>query len=1057
MEELTPTQRILGHHVAKFLVIDSPALRGDDAPAGLAMDRLATSEPVRVAEPPRMRRNLVLLFAYAVVGIAGLQLAIPPSFASAIWPAAGIAVAAILSWRLSVLPGLFLGVLVVETWIPWHATGTVTPRDMLVAALVSLGPCLQAALCARWLRRHVGDPISLDTPRQIARFALIGPISCVVSASAGMAVLFFAGIVPAPALPISWVTWWVGDSIGVLLFTPIALAWIGEPANLWRPRRLRVAMPMCCAFAGVTVAFVLVSNVETRRLHQEFDAQGERLTHDIEVPLQQALGAPEALKDLFLASDDVTAHDFRVFAGRLLRRQPALRALSWHPFVTPEQRGNFERRQAGTAVTDAGPDGKPIPARPRAFHAPMQYVEPATDFVANLGRDMSGDPVLYATLLRAMNASQLAVSPPLAGWVGARSGESLVYVAVPVHLNTGTPRDWGFAVAAIDVAGVLRQISARSAAFSVRLALRDDDAGEGAAPLYAEGVAAKSDFHTQRRIEAADRHWTLDIQATQDYLMARRSWQPWVAYMAGLVLAALLGAFILMLSGYTSRIEDTVERRTFELSRKNLALENEIGDRRLAEGALRRNTDQWASVSRIQDAFIRDYDVVKAFELLLSALMRVSQSPIGFLGEVKFDAKGAPYLKMHGMKNVARSEEARRFFAENAPPGMEFHNMDTLFGAVVKTGELVISNDVAGDKRSGGVPPGHPPLVSFMGVPIKLGGVLIGMVGLANRAGGYVTEHAQELEPLAYTFSQLVIARRNEQARRDADQRRLDAEAELRRHRDRLAEMVEEQTAHLRRAKDEAEAANKSKSAFLANMSHELRTPMHAILSFAKFGENGVERLPGTKLKEYFLRVRQSGERLLTLLNDLLDLSRMEAGAMPMQFSPQALEDVAREVAAELSAIFAVRRLRLMMECEPGLPRINMDAYRMAQVVRNLLSNAVKFSPEGGTVSVLIGSDAPGKGVVLRVLDEGVGVPESELESIFDKFVQSSKTHSGAGGTGLGLAICREILNAHGASVVAGNRPGGGAQFTVHIPFDRVAALESAAREPAVVRPIRRG
>ncbi|MBL8482592.1 MAG: GAF domain-containing protein [Rhodocyclaceae bacterium] len=387
---------------------------------------------------------------------------------------------------------------------------------------------------------------------------------------------------------------------------------------------------------------------------------------------------------------------------------------------------------------------------------------------------------------------------------------------------------------------------------------------------------------------------------------------------------------------------------------------------------------------------------------------------------------------------------------------MEFHNMDTLFGEVVKTGELVIANDVTHDARAGGVPPGHPPLVTFMGVPIKLGGVLIGVVGLANRAGGYAADQAYELEPLSYTFSQLVIARRNEQARRDADLRRLDAEAELRRHRDRLAEMVEEQTAHLRHAKDEAEAANKSKSAFLANMSHELRTPMHAILSFAKFGENGTERLPSAKLKEYFLRVRQSGERLLTLLNDLLDLSRMEAGAMPMQFSPHALEEVAREVASELSAIFAVRRLRLVVECEPGLPRLNMDAYRMAQVVRNLLSNAVKFSPEGGTVSVLIGSDAGDKGLVMRVLDEGVGIPENELEAIFDKFVQSSKTHSGAGGTGLGLAICREILNAHGATVMASNRPGGGAQFTVHIPYDRVAALESGALEPAVVRPMRR-
>ncbi|MBL8484216.1 MAG: MASE1 domain-containing protein, partial [Rhodocyclaceae bacterium] len=590
-----------------------PASAADRVHAGQAMDRLVRAQAVPpVALALRLRRNLMLALAYTIVGIAGLQLALPPSFASAVWPAAGIAVAAVLCWRHAVLPGLYLGVLVVESWIPWHATGHFALRDFTVAAFLSVAPCIQATLCAYLLPRYAGDPLALDGPRPIARFALIAPATCMVSASLGMAVLYFAGIVPGAELPISWLTWWVGDSIGVLLFVPITLAWIGAPASLWRPRRARMALPMCCVFAGVTVAFVLVSDAENRRLHQQFDAQAERLAHDVEDPLQQALATPESLKDLFLASDDVTGQDFRIFAGRLLRRQAALRCLSWHPFLTPERRNLYEHGPSGSPVTDLGLNGKPMPARARAFHAPAQFVEPATDFSATLGRDIAGDPVLNATLTRAMSSAALAVSPPLAGAPCARGVEALVYVAVPIQFAAESRREWGFALAAVDVAGLVRSVAARSPTRSLHIALRDDDAGADSAPLYVEGAAADSDFRTQRRIEAGDRRWTLELAATQDYLMARRSWQPWVAYLGGLVLAALLGAFILMLSGYTSRIEATVDRRTYELSSKNLALENEITDRRQAEAALRRNTDQWASVSRIQDAFIRDYDVVKA-------------------------------------------------------------------------------------------------------------------------------------------------------------------------------------------------------------------------------------------------------------------------------------------------------------------------------------------------------------------------------------------------------------------------------------------------------------
>lgn len=275
----------------------------------------------------------------------------------------------------------------------------------------------------------------------------------------------------------------------------------------------------------------------------------------------------------------------------------------------------------------------------------------------------------------------------------------------------------------------------------------------------------------------------------------------------------------------------------------------------------------------------------------------------------------------------------------------------------------------------------------------------------------------------------------------DITEHRLAAE-ELRRHRDSLRDMVEEQTAGLILAKETAERANAAKSQFLANMSHELRTPMHAVLSFARLGEERAlkaitaQETP-EKLLTYFQRIGESGDRLMALLNDLLDLSKLEAGRMVLHLQRSNLRLIIDDALREFEASLLARRIRITVESTEADMSFMADTARMAQVVRNLLSNAIKFSDEGGRVvlqlNALPASSAPAS-VELVVTDEGVGIPASELESVFDIFVQSSATRSNAGGTGLGLPICREIVDAHHGRIFARNRSGPGAEFVVQIP-----------------------
>lgn len=243
---------------------------------------------------------------------------------------------------------------------------------------------------------------------------------------------------------------------------------------------------------------------------------------------------------------------------------------------------------------------------------------------------------------------------------------------------------------------------------------------------------------------------------------------------------------------------------------------------------------------------------------------------------------------------------------------------------------------------------------------------------------------------------------------------------------------IETNIAHKESLLKEAERANQAKSVFLANMSHELRTPMHGILSFARFGQQKIESAPKEKLKTYFDEIYDSGSRLMILLNDLLELSKLEAGKIVYSMNESDLIENATTIASEMRAYAEEKQVKIqVIEMHPKVSG-TFDNQKIQQVMRNLVGNAIKFS----TANTIIGIEVEDlmDQVRCRVINRGPGIPENELELVFDKFVQSSKTRSSAGGTGLGLAICKEIVEQHGGSIWAESGEGSETIFTFVLP-----------------------
>jgi CheY-like chemotaxis protein len=250
----------------------------------------------------------------------------------------------------------------------------------------------------------------------------------------------------------------------------------------------------------------------------------------------------------------------------------------------------------------------------------------------------------------------------------------------------------------------------------------------------------------------------------------------------------------------------------------------------------------------------------------------------------------------------------------------------------------------------------------------------------------------------------------------------------------------------LERQSAELEVASRHKSEFLASMSHELRTPLNAVIGFS---EVLLDRMFGElneRQDDYLRDIWSSGKHLLELLNDILDLSKIEAGQMVLEHSTFVVRESLEYCLSLVRERAGKESIALSLDIDPDIAVIHADRLRFKQVVLNLLSNAVKFTPAGGRVR--LHAFLRGRDIVVTVTDTGIGVGAEDRERIFDSFQQGTRTHREAEGTGLGLTLSKRIVELHGGTIWVGSASGKGSTFGFALPAGSAAGVSSIAAEP---------
>jgi signal transduction histidine kinase/CheY-like chemotaxis protein len=396
-----------------------------------------------------------------------------------------------------------------------------------------------------------------------------------------------------------------------------------------------------------------------------------------------------------------------------------------------------------------------------------------------------------------------------------------------------------------------------------------------------------------------------------------------------------------------------------------------------------------------------------------------------------------------------RQEESNDFLvqAHSGPvpesfAGLRIRPGEGLVGRVVATGQPIMVGDYLQEyldspfleiiQEAG--------LRSAVAVPLKARDVVIGVLYVYSRAPHNFREDDRQL--LSALADQAAIALENAKLYQ-----------RVRQHAEELEARVRERTRELEEANLKLELASRHKSEFLANMSHELRTPMNAIIGFTRLVMRRMKDILPTREHENLGKILISAEHLLALINDILDLSKIEAGRMEVHSTSFDLDPLLEVCLRTVEPLVKSERLRLVKEIEPGLPPLYTDQDKLKQILINLLGNAVKFTEEG---TITVTAQRRDGRVAVTVADTGIGIAADKLELIFEEFRQvDSSTTRKYSGTGLGLTISRHLAQLLGGDIAVQSVVGVGSTFTLTIPLRYDTALPATRIAPPVVeRPV---
>ncbi len=523
-------------------------------------------------------RILALASAYLLMGRLSLLLAIPPGYAMAVYPPAGLALGVVLLAGYRLLPGVALGAFLVNVLISWESPEGLSSLSVLLAALLACGATLQAFSGRYLIRRFVGRDLALDTDKSIFSFFLHGGVlACITGSSIGVLSLYCLNIIPGNHVLNNWATWWVGDTLGVLTITPIVMVLFGRPREIWYSRRWNVLLPLTVCLAVVVTVFVYIRHREEQKQFLEFRLEVERISQDLQNKLNNHTDAVGNIERFFSSASNVDRSAFSTFVRHTIQTNKAITSLIWAPRVKLQDKAAFEASvlQEGYVnfkIAENGPSGKLTPVADREDYFPITYIEPFRTGTRAFGYDMGSNDLRRNAIEEARDSGNVTVTDPLV-LVTDKEDQYSVLLYAPIYAP-GKPLDssWrraaafqGVAMSVLRMSEVVEDLLSKQEQQNILIKFYDLSYPGKRGTFYDAIKQVDPQRIFQSTINFGGRQYALLAQPSAAYWDVHVSWITWFTMIGGLLFTSLLGIYLLVVTAHTFNVEILVAHRTSQL------------------------------------------------------------------------------------------------------------------------------------------------------------------------------------------------------------------------------------------------------------------------------------------------------------------------------------------------------------------------------------------------------------------------------------------------------------------------------------------------------------
>lgn len=532
-------------------------------------------------------QTLVVIIAYFAFGKLGLFLALPPGFASIIWPASGLALAVVLLLGYKAFPGIFLGALLTNAYIAIDAgNDPLSSISIFLAVAIASGATIEALLGAFLIKRYVGFQSPLEQEDDILKFLLWGGIiATIASATVAIISLYMVGFLSVKELPINWVRWWIGDSIGVLVFAPIIIIAASNKQVISLRRKLSIIIPISILFCSIIIIFALSRASEAKLIKSRFEQRTEVLSHYFKDNLMSNLTILNYIQKLYESSDYISRSEFSNFVKTSFNNSPEIITLSFNKVITKDNYNDFLKSMKDEGFVDStfiGVNDKLNSQANLQFenYVIATFIEPHDRNKKDIGVNITSDKKRQSTFNKARDTGSIVITPIVNITINNKVQDGVVLYA-PIYANN-KPHNTieerrenieGYVASSLLISDLFLYISENKKNSGIKIFIHDETSPNNDDVIYKDDDYIKN-LDVEYIFEFGKRKWSMHLSLTDEYIASEQGWNSWIILVSGALFSTLLCAFLLFATGRSAAVRKLIDEQTLKLKKHTYELES---------------------------------------------------------------------------------------------------------------------------------------------------------------------------------------------------------------------------------------------------------------------------------------------------------------------------------------------------------------------------------------------------------------------------------------------------------------------------------------------------